>query len=165
MRRDGFSYCHASVSPSWDCTLCLVFDIHIDFPCFPAGLLYSWGRVTAKSLPWVASKILRGWLPLACSSFSLGVPLLVRVRLTLPSPRVVDRRNEKRSLFGVLDNTGNLGNFKKHPKELIKGPMWLPGWRGNELNIVSERRQWLETECSLRTCTTLTNRLAISQTL
>lgn len=72
-------------------------------------------------------------MPLACRSFSLGVPLLTRVRLTLPPPRVVDRWNEKRALFGVYDNIGILGNFEKHPKELIKGPVWLRGWRGNEL--------------------------------
>lgn len=69
----------------------------------------------------------------ACRSFSLGVPLLARVRLTLPPPRVIDRWNEKRALFGVYDNIGILGDFEKHPKELIKGPVWLRGWRGNEL--------------------------------
>lgn len=63
----------------------------------------------------------------------LGVPLLAHVRLTLPPPKVVDRWNEKRALFGVYDNIGILGNFEKHPKELIKGPVWLRGWRGNEL--------------------------------
>uniref|UniRef100_A0ABK0LVP0 Large ribosomal subunit protein mL51 n=1 Tax=Rattus norvegicus TaxID=10116 RepID=A0ABK0LVP0_RAT len=62
-----------------------------------------------------------------------GVPLLARVRLTLPPPRVIDRWNEKRALFGVYDNIGILGDFEKHPKELIKGPVWLRGWRGNEL--------------------------------
>uniref|UniRef100_A0A8C9QJQ9 Large ribosomal subunit protein mL51 n=1 Tax=Spermophilus dauricus TaxID=99837 RepID=A0A8C9QJQ9_SPEDA len=30
-------------------------------------------------------------------------------------------------LFGVW------GNFEKHPKQLIKGPIWLRGWKGNEL--------------------------------
>ncbi|XP_051011346.1 39S ribosomal protein L51, mitochondrial [Acomys russatus] len=87
----------------------------------------------AGGLPWAASRSLCGWLPLACRSFSLGVPLLARVRLTLPPPRVVDRWNEKRALFGVYDNIGILGNFEKHPKDLIKGPSWLRGWRGNEL--------------------------------
>jgi large subunit ribosomal protein L51 len=46
---------------------------------------------------------------------------------------LADPWNKKRSLFGVYDNIGILGNFKKHPKELIKDPVWLPGWRGNEL--------------------------------
>lgn len=56
-----------------------------------------------------------------------------RVRLTLPPPKIVDRWNEKRALFGVYDNIGILGDFEKHPKELIRGPQWLRGWKGNEL--------------------------------
>ncbi|XP_052030861.1 39S ribosomal protein L51, mitochondrial [Apodemus sylvaticus] len=87
----------------------------------------------AGSVPWAASRRLWGWMPSACRSFSLGVPQLAYVRLTLPPPKVVDRWNEKRALFGVYDNIGILGNFEKHPKELIKGPVWLRGWRGNEL--------------------------------
>lgn len=39
----------------------------------------------------------------------LGVPQLAHVRLTLPPPKVVDRWNEKRALFGVYDNIGILG--------------------------------------------------------
>lgn len=103
-------------------------------PHFPGwfGALLRWTGM-AGSLPWVASRSLWGLLPLACRNFSQGVPLLTRVRLTLPAPRVVDRWNEKRALFGVYDNIGILGNFEKHPKELIKGPVWLRGWRGNEL--------------------------------
>lgn len=87
----------------------------------------------AGSVPWAAGRRLWGWMPSACRSFSLGVPLSLHVRLTLPPPKVVDRWNEKRALFGVYDNIGILGNFEKHPKELIKGPVWLRGWRGNEL--------------------------------
>ncbi|XP_074050551.1 large ribosomal subunit protein mL51 isoform X2 [Macrotis lagotis] len=66
-------------------------------------------------------------------SFSLGAPEPAPVRTTLPPPKVVDRWNEKRSLFGVYDNIGILGNFERHPKDLIKGPVWLRGWKGNEL--------------------------------
>ncbi|XP_043822429.1 39S ribosomal protein L51, mitochondrial [Dromiciops gliroides] len=66
-------------------------------------------------------------------SFSLGVPEAAPVRTTLPPPKVVDRWNEKRSMFGVYDNIGILGNFERHPKDLIKGPIWLRGWKGNEL--------------------------------
>ncbi|XP_070791468.1 large ribosomal subunit protein mL51 [Pituophis catenifer annectens] len=50
-----------------------------------------------------------------------------------PPPKVVDRWNEKRALFGVYDNIGILGDFKAHPKNLIVGPIWVRGWRGNEL--------------------------------
>ncbi|XP_063495871.1 large ribosomal subunit protein mL51 isoform X1 [Symphalangus syndactylus] len=62
-----------------------------------------------------------------------GVPRLIGIRLTPPPPKVVDRWNEKRAMFGVYDNIGILGNFEKHPKELIRGPIWLRGWKGNEL--------------------------------
>lgn len=80
-----------------------------------------------------AGRRLWNWVPLACRSFSLGVPRLIGIRLTLPPPKVVDRWNEKRAMFGVYDNIGILGNFEKHPKELIRGPIWLRGWKGNEL--------------------------------
>ncbi|XP_042529449.1 39S ribosomal protein L51, mitochondrial-like [Dipodomys spectabilis] len=76
---------------------------------------------------------LRGWLPAAGRSFSAGVPRNYFIRRTLPPPREVDRWDEKRALFGVYDNVGILGNFEKHPKELIRGPVWLRGWKGNEL--------------------------------
>uniref|UniRef100_A0A8C6D9D5 Large ribosomal subunit protein mL51 n=1 Tax=Moschus moschiferus TaxID=68415 RepID=A0A8C6D9D5_MOSMO len=86
----------------------------------------------AGSLPWVAGRGLWSQVPLACRSFFLGIPRLFHVRVTLPPPKVVDRWKEKRTMFGVYD-IGILGNFEKHPKELIKGPMWLRGWKGNEL--------------------------------
>ncbi|XP_036127040.1 39S ribosomal protein L51, mitochondrial-like [Molossus molossus] len=87
----------------------------------------------AGSLAGGAGRRLWSWVPLACRSFSLGVPVLYFVWLTVLSPKVVDRWNEKRAMFGVHDNIGILGNFEKHPKELIKGPRWLRGWKGNEL--------------------------------
>ncbi|XP_036617808.1 39S ribosomal protein L51, mitochondrial-like [Trichosurus vulpecula] len=71
--------------------------------------------------------------PRAGRGISLGVPETAPVKTTLPPPKVVDRWNEKRSLFGVYDNIGILGNFERHPKDLIKGPTWLRGWKGNEL--------------------------------
>ncbi|KAM6214293.1 large ribosomal subunit protein mL51 [Rhynchocyon petersi] len=81
------------------------------------------------------------WVPVACRSFSLSVSGLSRVRLTLPPPKAIDRWNEKRALFGVYDNIGILGNFEKHPKELIKGPRWLRGWKGNELQRCIRKRK------------------------
>nr|XP_014429595.1 39S ribosomal protein L51, mitochondrial isoform X2 [Pelodiscus sinensis] len=48
-------------------------------------------------------------------------------------PKEVDRWTEKRALFGVYDNIGILGDFQVHPKDLIIGPKWLRGWKGNEL--------------------------------
>ncbi|KAM4819791.1 large ribosomal subunit protein mL51 [Thomomys bottae] len=74
-----------------------------------------------------------GRVPWACRSFSLGVPSNYFIRLTVPPRRAVDRWNKKRALFGVYDNIGILGNFEKHPKDLIRGPVWLRGWKGNEL--------------------------------
>lgn len=97
----------------------------------------------AGSVPWAASRRLWGWMPSACRSFSLGVPRLAHVRLTLPPPKVVDRWNKKRALFGVYDNIGILGNFEKHPKELIKGPVWLRGWRGNELQRCIRKKKFV----------------------
>ncbi|XP_013923062.1 PREDICTED: 39S ribosomal protein L51, mitochondrial [Thamnophis sirtalis] len=58
-----------------------------------------------------------------------------------PPPKVVDRWNEKRALFGVYDNIGILGDFKAHPKNLIVGPEWLRGWRGNELQRCIRRKK------------------------
>ncbi|CAI9574453.1 unnamed protein product [Staurois parvus] len=55
------------------------------------------------------------------------------VRNYLPQPKNTDRWTEKRSLFGVYDNIGILGDFKAHPHQLIIGPSWLRGWKGNEL--------------------------------
>ncbi|KAM3843757.1 large ribosomal subunit protein mL51 isoform 2-T2 [Vipera latastei] len=58
-----------------------------------------------------------------------------------PPPKVVDRWDEKRALFGVYDNIGILGDFKAHPKSLIAGPIWLRGWRGNELQRCIRRKK------------------------
>lgn len=69
-------------------------------------------------------------LPL--SSPLAGLSRTFRVREP-PKPQQVDRWTEKRALFGVYDNVGILGGFQMHPKDLIVGPKWLRGWRGNEL--------------------------------
>uniref|UniRef100_A0A8C3GNB0 Large ribosomal subunit protein mL51 n=1 Tax=Cairina moschata TaxID=8855 RepID=A0A8C3GNB0_CAIMO len=70
--------------------------------------------------------------PLPLSSPLAGLAPSFRVREP-PKPQQVDRWTEKRALFGVYDNVGILGGFKMHPKDLIVGPKWLRGWRGNEL--------------------------------
>ncbi|XP_072280624.1 large ribosomal subunit protein mL51 [Pyxicephalus adspersus] len=67
----------------------------------------------------------------ATRSFSLGCRNLVRS--FVPQPKNTDRWTEKRALFGVYDNIGILGDFKVHPKQLIIGPSWVRGWKGNEL--------------------------------
>ncbi|XP_068114605.1 large ribosomal subunit protein mL51 [Hyperolius riggenbachi] len=79
----------------------------------------------------VASQSVGPCLVQASRSFSLGCCNMVRN--FMPQPKIVDRWNEKRALFGVYDNIGILGDFKAHPKELIIGPSWLRGYKGNEL--------------------------------
>ncbi|XP_061493399.1 large ribosomal subunit protein mL51 isoform X1 [Rhineura floridana] len=74
----------------------------------------------------------RSFVPEARRLFSTGVPNSYRVKEP-PRPKEVDRWTEKRALFGVYDNIGILGDFLAHPKDLIVGPVWLRGWRGNEL--------------------------------
>ncbi|XP_069506793.1 large ribosomal subunit protein mL51 [Ambystoma mexicanum] len=74
----------------------------------------------------------RSPLSSTCRAFSLGHPSLAPLS-PMPQPKEVDRWNEKRAMFGVYDNIGILGDFKAHPKDLIVGPSWLRGWRGNEL--------------------------------
>ncbi|KAL2084776.1 hypothetical protein ACEWY4_020294 [Coilia grayii] len=57
-----------------------------------------------------------------------------RIRMhAIPKLKVVDRWTEKRSMFGIYDNIGILGEFKVHPKDTVKAPIWLKGFRGNEL--------------------------------
>lgn len=55
------------------------------------------------------------------SSPSLGVPDLYFVRLTVPAPKVVDRWNEKRAMFGVYDNIGILGKTRLRCTEFENG--------------------------------------------
>ncbi|XP_019382645.1 PREDICTED: 39S ribosomal protein L51, mitochondrial [Gavialis gangeticus] len=80
----------------------------------------------------VARALLWGRGPTAARAVSTDVPRRPRVREP-PAHVQVDRWTEKRALFGVYDNVGILGNFQAHPKDLITGPKWLRGWRGNEL--------------------------------
>ncbi|XP_067402043.1 large ribosomal subunit protein mL51 isoform X2 [Emydura macquarii macquarii] len=81
-------------------------------------------------------------LPLiqAARSLHCGVSSWVHVREP-PEPKEVDRWTEKRALFGVYDNIGILGDFQVHPKNLIRGPRWLRGWRGNELQRCIRKRK------------------------
>ncbi|XP_062895513.1 large ribosomal subunit protein mL51 [Mobula hypostoma] len=68
------------------------------------------------------------------------VPRYIRTH-SIPSPKVVDRWNEKRVMFGMYDNIGILGDFKVHPRALIRGPSWLRGWKGNELQRCLRKRR------------------------
>lgn len=72
--------------------------------------------------------------------FSTGTWSLVRMH-AIPKLKQVDRWTEKRSMFGVYDNIGILGDFKAHPKDLITGPAWLRGFRGNELQRLTRKKR------------------------
>ncbi|XP_056301156.1 39S ribosomal protein L51, mitochondrial [Pseudoliparis swirei] len=65
-----------------------------------------------------------------------------RIRMhAIPKLKTVDRWTEKRSMFGVYDNIGILGDFIAHPKDLIVAPCWLKGFRGNEmLRLVRKKK-------------------------
>ncbi|XP_060092899.1 large ribosomal subunit protein mL51 [Heteronotia binoei] len=71
---------------------------------------------------------------------STGNPYPFRVREP-NRPKPVDRWTEKRALFGIYDNIGILGDFHAHPKDLISGPIWLRGWRGNELQRLIRKKK------------------------
>lgn len=45
----------------------------------------------------------------------------------------------KKSTFGQNDCIDILGEGNIHPVDLIKGPQWLVGFRGNELQRLSRR--------------------------
>ncbi|XP_068180283.1 large ribosomal subunit protein mL51 [Antennarius striatus] len=59
----------------------------------------------------------------------------------VPELKKVDRWTEKRSMFGVYDNIGILGDFKVHPKDLIVAPVWLKGFKGNELQRLIRKKK------------------------
>ncbi|XP_008290906.1 large ribosomal subunit protein mL51 [Stegastes partitus] len=65
-----------------------------------------------------------------------------RIRMhAIPQLKTVDRWTEKRSMFGVYDNVGILGDFKAHPKDLIIGPCWLRAFKGNELQRLIRKKK------------------------
>ncbi|NXM73212.1 RM51 protein, partial [Serilophus lunatus] len=82
----------------------------------------------------------RPGLPVPLSSPLAGLTRPIRIRKP-PERKQVDRWTKKRALFGVYDNVGILGGFKIHPKNLIMGPTWLRGWRGNELQRCIRKRK------------------------
>ncbi|NXN72088.1 RM51 protein, partial [Himantopus himantopus] len=82
----------------------------------------------------------RPGLPVPLSSPLAGLTRSFRIKEP-PKPKQVDRWTKKRALFGVYDNVGILGNFQIHPKNLIVGPKWLRGWRGNELQRCIRKKQ------------------------
>ncbi|XP_053788950.1 39S ribosomal protein L51, mitochondrial [Vidua macroura] len=82
----------------------------------------------------------RPGLPVPLSSPLAGLSRPIRIKEP-PKRKPVDRWTKKRALFGVYDNVGILGGFQIHPKNLIMGPTWLRGWRGNELQRCIRKKQ------------------------
>lgn len=73
-------------------------------------------------------------------SFSTGTCCPIRMH-AIPEYKVVDRWTEKRSMFGVYDNIGILGDFKAHPRDLIVAPCWLKAFKGNELQRLIRKKR------------------------
>ncbi|XP_041887177.1 39S ribosomal protein L51, mitochondrial [Corvus kubaryi] len=82
----------------------------------------------------------RPGLPVPLSSPLAGLTRPIPIKEP-PKRKPVDRWTKKRALFGVYDNVGILGGFQIHPKNLIMGPTWLRGWRGNELQRCLRKKQ------------------------
>ncbi|CAL8247372.1 unnamed protein product [Lota lota] len=83
---------------------------------------------------------LTGSLLQAARRISTGMCYQVRMH-AIPELKKVDRWTEKRSMFGVYDNIGILGDFKAHPKDLMVGPCWLKAFQGNELQRLIRKRK------------------------
>ncbi|XP_049439682.1 39S ribosomal protein L51, mitochondrial [Epinephelus fuscoguttatus] len=73
-------------------------------------------------------------------TFSTGTCRQIRMH-SIPELKKVDRWTEKRSMFGVYDNIGILGDFKAHPKDLIMAPCWVKAFRGNELQRLIRKKK------------------------
>eukprot|EP00064_Thunnus_orientalis_P010385 superscaffoldBa00001409_g10411 len=61
-------------------------------------------------------------------TISTGTCCQIRMH-AIPQLKKVDRWTEKRSMYGVYDNIGILGDFKAHPKDLIVAPCWLKAFK------------------------------------
>ncbi|XP_045901303.1 39S ribosomal protein L51, mitochondrial [Micropterus dolomieu] len=73
-------------------------------------------------------------------TISTGTCCHIRMH-AIPQLKKVDRWTEKRSMFGVYDNIGILGDFKAHPKDLIVAPCWLKAFKGNELQRLIRKKK------------------------
>ncbi|XP_031708700.1 large ribosomal subunit protein mL51 isoform X2 [Anarrhichthys ocellatus] len=73
-------------------------------------------------------------------TFSTGTCCRIRMH-AIPQLKTVDRWTEKRSMFGVYDNIGILGNFIAHPKDLIVAPCWVKAFTGNELQRLIRKKK------------------------
>lgn len=62
-------------------------------------------------------------------------------KLPLPNTSQLynDRWSEKKVTFGQNDYIDIFGDGSLHPVDLINGPNWLIGWRGNEMQRIIRR--------------------------
>ncbi|KAI3361137.1 hypothetical protein L3Q82_013342, partial [Scortum barcoo] len=81
-----------------------------------------------------------GTLLLTARTISTGTCCQIRMH-AIPQLKKVDRWTEKRSMYGVYDNVGILGDFKAHPKDLIAAPCWLKAFKGNELERLMRKKK------------------------
>ncbi|XP_029283480.1 39S ribosomal protein L51, mitochondrial-like [Cottoperca gobio] len=73
-------------------------------------------------------------------TISTGACCQIRMHC-IPQLKKVDRWTEKRSMFGVYDNIGILGEFKAHPKDVIIAPCWVKAFNGNELQRLTRKKK------------------------
>ena len=62
-----------------------------------------------------------------------------KLPLPLPKSAFVDNWSEKKATFGQNDYIDILGDGSVSPVDLIKGPAWLVGFRGNEMQRLIRR--------------------------
>lgn len=66
----------------------------------------------------------------------------------MPMPGYKDKAawSTRKATFGQNDYIDILGNGKVHPVDLIRGPPWLIGFRGNELQRLSRQLKFQGSE-------------------
>jgi large subunit ribosomal protein L51 len=62
-----------------------------------------------------------------------------KLPLPLPKHAFKDSWSEERATFGQNDYIDILGDGTVHPVDLIKGPSWLVGFKGNEMQRILRR--------------------------
>ena len=61
----------------------------------------------------------------------------------MPEYKKVDRWSTQKATFGQNDYIDILGDGNVHPVDLIRGPQWLIGFKGNELQRLSRQMKFM----------------------